>query len=713
MTNHSSHSPAGSRSALLMLGALALASAACLFLGQADEPTPTPAPVRATEPSTAQPDAEFPAAEIVNDEGGPTVVTGEVAYTNPFFTSGVAQPIVILEDQGGFVVRDRGFTFPPESQVLGQITSDFFTSPFTYSLTLPQEPRGTLRDVDHDDETDQGVMVFAAAYWTNTWGDPYLERRDQGGGGWSSAYASTRVSDDSATYLEIVGGKLLIFAGEDGEGFPAGFGSDGLLFTEDDPLVGVPAGWTLVDLDSDPFVFDRSREPQVDLLEPEGSALDDFSELSYTEAFDAMLEKFRNEYAFTEHKRIDWDAREAEFGPRFEDAERPRNQQAYALALRDFLWSIPDGHVNMDITPLIDLFRQEVSGGLGIALVQVSDGFPRVAFLVEGGPAAEAGIQFGARITSINGVPSGQFVNNTVPWSSPFSTDHNRLLEQLRFATRFPIGTEVVIEYQNPGGNTEQVTIEAEFEIDSYLFDIAGGDLTGAELPVEFELLESGVGYVQILDFFDNELLTIQLWERMIQDLNELGSEGLIIDLRLNGGGSGYLARQMAAYFFDEELVTGNTGRYDDSINDFYLDETEQAQMIPPPEDLRYHGPVVMILGPNCASACEFFAYAMTLQNRARSIGMYPTAGLGGSVEDFNMPEGITVRMTIGRAVDPDGQIHIEGRGVEPDVQVPLDEDNFYAIYRDGQDIELNQAVFTLTGSTGSGLQLSRSLYGR
>ncbi len=106
-------------------------------------------------------------------EGGPKTITGTVAYTNIFFTEGVAQPVIILEDQGGFVTRDRKFLIPVESQVIGEITSDFYTSPFTYSISLPAEPNGTLHDVDHDNVDETGVMIFAVAYWTNTWGDPF------------------------------------------------------------------------------------------------------------------------------------------------------------------------------------------------------------------------------------------------------------------------------------------------------------------------------------------------------------------------------------------------------------------------------------------------------------------------------------------------------------------------------------------------------------
>src|SRR5574341_2504150 len=90
-------------------------------------------------------------------QGGPKTVTGKVSYTNSFFTTGVAEPEVILEDEGGFVTRNRKFLIPVESQVLGEITSDFHTSPFTYSLSLPAEPNGTLHDVNHDGKKDKGV----------------------------------------------------------------------------------------------------------------------------------------------------------------------------------------------------------------------------------------------------------------------------------------------------------------------------------------------------------------------------------------------------------------------------------------------------------------------------------------------------------------------------------------------------------------------------
>lgn len=674
------------------LAVLALASLACMVSIPLPGPGSATAIATATVPTATAMAMRYPAATIENDEGGPVTVSGELSYTYPFFTAGVAQPIVILEDQGGFVERDRNFAIPVDSQVMGKITSDFFTSPFTYSIDLPESPNGTEHDVDHDEQADEGVQIYAVAYWTNTFGDPYLELRDQGGGGWSTAYASTRISDDRDFYYEVYGGKYLVFSPEDGLGFPSGFGADKKLFTDDDPIVGLPMGWTLVDLDTNPFTFDRSRQPLVDLLEPESLALDDFSGMSYTDAFDAMLEKFRTEYAFTEYKDIDWDERAATFRPRFGLAERASDPQAYALALRDFLWSIPDTHVGLDTSLLDPVFAEETGGGLGMAIRELNDGRVLVSYVVQDGPADLAGIKFGDEVIELDGDPIQVAVGSNVPWSSPVSNDEGRRLQQLRYVLRFPVGIEVSLRIRTSSGAVRTLLLQAVDETDSLRISSLYAGITGTELPVDFRILDNGIGYVRIYSFFDNELLTIQLWERMIETLNNYGIPALIIDLRSNGGGSGWLADQMAAYFFSESLNLGNVGHYDDSIGEFYFDPGDSVEFIPPRENLRYHGRLVTIVGPACASACEFFAYDLTLQSRSAILGHYTTAGAGGSVEDFLMPEDISVRFTTGRAVDADGNIHIEGTGVPPTIRVPFDEEAFQAEFASGRDLLLEDA---------------------
>ena len=575
-----------------------------LAIGEKEEDD---APVTISEPSTD--------AQVINDEGGPVIITGNLAYTNALFTSGVDEPLIILEDQTGFVDRNEYYILPLESQVLGQITSDFFTSPFSYSLSLPQVPSGGLRDVDNNGSDDIGVMVFSIAHWTNKFGDRFLEERDLYGGGWSTAYASTRASSDPETRLEIIGGKFIVYAPESGQGFPSGFGADGLLFTADDPIVTIPQGYSTVDMEEKPFVFDRAARQIIDLYEPEDAAISDFSDLSYSEAFEAMVELFRKEYAYTELYELDWDELYESYNPRFSEAEEAEDSEAYALAMRDFLWEIPDGHVGMPLDLVSDLFREETDGGLGISLAQLEDGRIVVNYLLEGSPAAKADIKLGAEILTWDGGTIEEAMEREFVWAhQALSTEHTLRLQQLRYITRFPLGTEVEVTFRNPDSEEDQsVTMEVISERSSFSQSSFFAGIDGWEYPVEFEILPSGYGLVAIYSFSDKERLTVLLWERMIETFIERDVPGVIIDMRKNGGGSGFLADQLGAYFFQEEHVLGYSSSYNKATDDFYLDPRSEDRFILPPEDLRYDGEIAVIVAPGCFSACEFFSYNLTI----------------------------------------------------------------------------------------------------
>lgn len=64
-------------------------------------------------------------------------------------------------------------------------------------------------------------------------------------------------------------------------------------------------------------------------------------------------------------------------------------------------------------------------------------------------------------------------------------------------------------------------------EGESFSFSSFNRGRDGFELPVEYRLLEdSGYGYAKIYSFADNDLLSVQLWERIMQTLNRLASPG-------------------------------------------------------------------------------------------------------------------------------------------------------------------------------------------
>lgn len=656
---------------LLVLG-LALLSLACRAtsgqpqLSSTLAPTETRASSQAPTPRapaatpTRLPSIPVQAGEDHPDE--PVFITGEIPYTSPFFVNSLSAPFVLLEDQAGFVRRDRNFQFALPSQVIGPVSIDD-DDRLTYSLALPTIPQGTLVDVDNNGQTDTGIQVFAIAYWSNTWGDPFLEERD--GTGWSTAYSSTIT--DSENKDEIKGGTLLVWAPDEQQGFPTSFGPDGLLFTEDDPTALIPAGYSLVDLEQEPFRVYKETRPEITLHEGE-IAVNDYSGMDYAEAFEALYQKVSREYPFTAEKDIDWQALYAEIAPR---AQRARGEADFYRAVRDFAFSIPDAHVGMTLNPQV--FFQEYGGGLGLVLAELSQGQVIVTEVLPDLPGANAGIQPGAEILTWNSQPVAQAIAAVRPGLENYSTEHTRRLGQVTFLTRMPADTQVNLSFRNPGGQVREVTLRAEMETDSLFRAMPGLAEDPLLLPVEARVLEdSGFAYVRISTFSDDYNLMAGLWTRYIETLIDSDEiPGLIIDVRQNGGGSGGLAQNFAEYFFDEEVVLYRSAYFNDRLDEFeYRDEPVRLQ----PAPLHYERPVAVLIGPDCVSACEGFAYAMQQGGRAILVGHFPTAGAFGEVGrgQYTLPDDIRIQFPTGRPETMDGELLIEGSGVAPDITVPV-----------------------------------------
>ncbi|PJF20889.1 MAG: peptidase S41, partial [Phototrophicales bacterium] len=472
-------------------------------------------------------DEDMPMADITNDEGGVQVIQGSVEYTVGFLTDfNRGDTSVVLIDNSLYVDRDFISPVPAAYQVIGEITSDVYVSPFTYQVNLPIMPRGEARDVDNDGEEDAGVVIMSVVGYTNFRGGPFWDTDYE----YSTGFTSTQGSTDFEFRHDVVGGKMIIWAPDDEQGFPAGFGEDGFLFTEDDPIMRVPAGYSVVNLDDEPFTLDRSIVATVDLIEQEQSLQPaDYTDLSYSEAFDALIEQMRNEYAFTELKGIDWDALYEEFAPRFAEAEENNDPVAYQFALRDFTWAIPDGHVGASLPLTNSAFFEETDGGLGIAIRELDDGRVIVNYLVEGGPAAEAGVELGAEIITINGQTVDERASEVNVWSAPFSLETSRRLQELRYVVRFPVGEQVELVFKNPGSDEEQTaTLETIAERESWSFSsINNGAAPDGSLPIEFDILDSGYAYVRINTFSEYPVLMFRLWEWIIDQLNANNIPGL------------------------------------------------------------------------------------------------------------------------------------------------------------------------------------------
>lgn len=605
----------------------------------------------------------------VND--GMYQVSGSFKVSNDFVIAEyMVEHAVALVDMHGFVIRDPEWEIPVNSQVLGYMKVDLENLNGAYDLNLPLRPEGVFNDVDNDGQTDSGVQIFTVAYWPNLAGGPFLEGDDRSFG-WPTYLASVR--SDPENEDEVIGGALVVWAADNKQQFPSGFGADGLLFTEDDPLGPIPTGYTIVNLDTNPFTMSQEANPELPLYEPKDIAVKDFSKLSYSGAFDKMFAIVRKEYAFNsiEGKQPNWDALYAGLKPRVEEAEENHDALAFYAALHSFRQAFKDGHVGLSSGDIGDqYFAEQYGGGYGFAIRELDDGRVIVIYASEGAPASQAGMQVGAEVTEFNGEPIKDAIGKAASFLS-LSADFAIRYQQARYLLRAPLGAEAAVTFVNPGGKAQAVALQAVAEWDSFNYTSIRRGAEANALPVEYRLLAAGVGYIKINSNSDDLNLTIRLFERALEAFQARGVEGIIIDLRQNPGGA---PLGLAGFLTDEEIIMGQLEYYSEKTGKFEPGGIPQ-KVLPMQNQYRFDK-MALLVGQACFSACEIEAYGFSQAPGMIVVGEYSTAGTEAEVArgQFLMPEGFFLQAPTGRFVMPDGSLFLEGVGVIPDVRVPIDE---------------------------------------
>lgn len=649
---------------LFVILALALAALACQVSELPGFPS---AATETAPPPTAAPSVVVDTVALSGDQL--YKVTGRLEATNSVFADYYEQHAVTLADMHGFVIRDEEWELPIASQVLGFIDIDETALTGAYTLYLPLLPQGQFNDVDNNGKTDTGVQIFAVAYSPNLYGGPFSEGDDRSRG-WPGYLAS--VLADSENNYEIIGGKLIVWAPDGQQGFPTGFGPDGLLFTADDPAAPLAAGYSVVDLDAQPFAFIQSREANLPLIEPQDAAVKDFSALSYTEAFEKMFAFASVNYAFNgiEGKQPNWDALYADLKPRVEAAEKDRDSQAFYRAIKDFTGAFQDGHVGLSGDLLIEDFWTNHGSGYGFTMRQLDDGDYIVNRVVAGSPAEQAGMRVGATISRFDGQPIAQAAASVRPFF-PESSDINLRYAQSIWLLRAAKGDKAEISFTNPGGSEQTVTLTAVEEVDS-LFDEMGWNDSDFILPVDSEVLvrnDQEIGYIRINTNYDDLNLLIRLFERALKHFEEREVTGVIIDMRDNGGGA---PLGLAGFLTTNEIPTGQDEYYSDATGQFEP-EGLPGKIIPNENQYRV-GNLVLLVNRTCASACEFESYGFSQVPGMAVVGQYPTGGIFAEVSrgQITLPAGLEMQIPTGRTRLPDGSIFLEGVGVVPTVKVPV-----------------------------------------
>jgi C-terminal processing protease CtpA/Prc len=582
--------------------------------------------------------------------GGPRIITGSYKTTNPYYPLTGAEPGVLLYDMTGEVLQDFDFRLPLDAQVLGTLEGDIVSG--TYVIELPEIPRGIPHDFDGDDTTLPAVQVFAAATYTNFLGDVYINR------GESALNLSVRMEPMS---YHIIGGYAIVWSASEGEQFPGGLGADSAAFTADDPLITLPAGWSVISLETDPFTVVRDETVDIPIVESFGT-LHDYSAMSYQEAWDTLFQRTRETYPFTAEKNLDWDAIYDEITPLVQAAQ---SNLDFHLAIIHLGELIPDTHIGFVSVPVL---QQYLMGGVGIVELGITDAEQVViGAVVAQSPADNARIQMGDVLVSVDGVPALQALDETPLLVNSASTVYGRRFLQAATMLQGPVGSSVTLVWRTPDDAEHRAQLVRTLDA-SALFKSFGGEMLTADV-ISARMLDSGVGYIQITSFLLEVNRADAVFANELQTLIDAGAKGIILDIRDNGGGLVQLAMAMVGRFFPDYRRLFDLYYADGEGGFAYRGFIEILA-----SDPYYDGPVAVLVDEMTGSSGDLFAYVMQSDHRAIVVGYAPTGGAVGEIIDgqYELPGGLTIQIPTGRPVDPiTGEVLIEGSGVIPDILVP------------------------------------------
>jgi carboxyl-terminal processing protease len=235
---------------------------------------------------------------------------------------------------------------------------------------------------------------------------------------------------------------------------------------------------------------------------------------------------------------------------------------------------------------------------------------------------------------------------------SILSIDGQTVSENFSDLLRGPQCSAVVLSVQSPG--------EAPRDVMLLRYAIQGN------VPIDARLVStrdgSRIGYIFIPSFFD-ETLPGQIENA----LNQFGSlDGLILDLRMNGGGSSSVTYPILEYFIDGNL--GNfVSRSDSRALEIDANEIQNSQTVP----------LIVMVSQDTVSFGEIFAGVLQDAGRAQIVGE-TSLGNVEVLHGYDFEDGSQVWIAAETFTSAFSDANWEETGIVPDVQAFAEWDTFF-----------------------------------
>lgn len=265
--------------------------------------------------------------------------------------------------------------------------------------------------------------------------------------------------------------------------------------------------------------------------------------------------------------------------------------------------------------------------GIGVE-VAIRDGWLTVLSVFDDGPAAKAGLLPGDRFLTIEAEDARDI----------------RLIDAVRKMRGKP-GTQVRVSIRRDGLNEalERTLTRAFIDV----------------VPVASKLV-GRVLYLQLKAFQEGAVdkLRDAIDVAALQTRDQGGLEGLLIDLRDNGGGLLQQAVLVSDEFLSKGLIVSTRGRDGEQLREF------RAQK----RGTRPGWPIVVLVNERTASAAEIVAGALVDHKRASLVGVR-TFGKGSVQEVIELPDESALKLTVALYYTPSGR-SIQAQGIEPSLIV-------------------------------------------